>query len=361
MLLAQKRKKILVVCPHPVGYVPGQRLKFEQYFDLWRNAGFELDISPFMSESMQQIVYKKGYFFTKITGTMLGYLQRVALMFRMKKYQVVYIFLWVTPFGPPIFEWLSSKLAKKIVYDIDDLVYKGATSPNNSIIKFLKSGSKVNFLMGKAAHVIVSTDKLLSYAQQFSNSISVIPATIDVKMYHFDIKKVNQKIIIGWSGSHTTSKYLLLLTQVLKIITASHNVIIKVMGDPTFTLDGIDIELVQWTAETEADEICSFDIGLHPLPDEEWVYGKSGGKLVQYMAAGVPVIASAIGPNFKAIDEGYNGFLVTTDEEWIQKLTLLITDTELRKRMSENSRKRAVEKYSVEANLGKYLAVFNNL
>jgi len=362
MLSAEKNKRILVICPHPVDYVPGQRLKFEQYFDAWQAAGYQVDVSPFMSEKMQQIVYMEGHFLDKVGGTLGGYICRVKDLFRVKKYDIVYVFLWVTPFGPPFFEYLLRKLASKIVYDIDDLIYMKRTSPANKFIKILKSAGKVNFLMKNANHNLVSTDKLMDYARQFNKNISLIPATVDIKKYPYPVgHKTSETVMIGWSGSHTTSKYLHLLDNVLKKIAEKYTISIQVMGDKNFVVEGLPVELIEWTAATETQNLQQFDIGLHPLPDEEWIYGKSGGKLVQYMAAGLPIVASALGPNCKVIKDGYNGFLADTDEEWIEKLSLLIEDKVLRKQMGANSRQFAEEYYSVEANSVKYLSVFNNL
>jgi glycosyltransferase involved in cell wall biosynthesis len=362
MTSKERNKLILVICPHPVGYVPGQRLKFEQYFETWQAAGYEVDVSSFMSEQMQQLVYLKGHFLAKISGTFGGYIRRFRDLFKLKKYDIVYVFLWVTPFGPPFFEYMFRGLASKIVYDIDDLIYMKSTSPANKFIKILKSDRKVNFLMKNADHILVSTDKLMHYARQFNTNISLIPATVDVKRYPYPVdRKTSETVVLGWSGSHTTSKYLHLLDNVLKKLSEKYLISIEVMGDKSFAIDGLPVKLIEWAAATEVQSLQQFDIGLHPLPDEEWVYGKSGGKLVQYMAAGLPMVASALGPNFKAIKEGYNGFLAASDEEWVEKLSLLIEDKALRKQMGERSRQFAEEHYSVEANSVKYLSVFNNL
>jgi hypothetical protein len=94
---------------------PGQRLKYEQYFKHWERNGFELTIQSFFGESTQQVLYKKGHFFSKFTGTLGGYFKRIALLFSIRRYDIVYVFLWVTPFGPPLFEWMTRKLARKIV------------------------------------------------------------------------------------------------------------------------------------------------------------------------------------------------------------------------------------------------------
>lgn len=361
MSSAKRNKKILVLCPYPTGYVPGQRLKFEQYYDNWRENGFELEISPFISERTQKILYKKGHLLGKITGTLGGYLRRFRDLLRVPRYDIVYIFLWATPFGPPITERLIRRLAKRQVYDIDDLVYIVKTSRHNSFIKPLKSSSKINFLIKSSDHVLVSTDELVAYAKKFNPRLSLIPATVDVRKYQCPRNYQSETVVIGWSGSQTTSKYLHLIDDVLRYIAKKHTVRIMVMGDDDFVLDGVDIELLHWTAETEVGNIQKFDIGLHPLPDEKWAYGKSGGKLVQYMAGGVPIVATAIAPNYKVIKDGYNGFLVKNDQEWIEKLELLINDEQLRKQMGHNSREFAEEHSSVEANAHKYLEVFNRV
>ncbi len=352
--------KILFIVPYPHDTAPSQRLKFEQYYESFEKAGYEITTSSFIGRQFWQFIYKKGFYLKKAAYTLTGYLKRYALLASVSKYDIVYIHLWATPFGLPINEWLLRKLSKKIIYDIDDLIYKADSSPNNKFISFFKTSAKVNFLMKHADHVLVSTDKLLEYTRKLTTHVSLIPATIDVEKYKRVNVKKNDRIVIGWSGSHTTSKYLHLLDGVLKTLVDEYNVTISVMGDKNFEIPGLEVELVEWSAESEIENLKQFDIGLHPMPNEEWVYGKSGGKLVQYLAAGIPIVASAIGPNFVVIKEGYNGFLVNSNEEWIAKLKLLITNEALRKEMGKNSITCAEQLYSVEANLNKYLSVFNS-
>ena len=361
MQLQEKKNKILVICPHPVGYVPGQRLKFEQYFKNWEVAGYEVTVSPFMSEDMQNVVYKKGFILVKILWTLNGYIRRYIGLFTIRQYDIIYLFLWGTPFGLPIFEWFVRKLSRKLIYDLDDMVHLGNTSEHNRIIKGLKSTKKVKFLAKNSNHIITSTPKLVEFLNNYGSNISLIPATIDTNRYKPLIQEETKEICIGWSGSHTTSKYLHLLDDVLKNISNKYPVKILVMGDPFFEIKGLkNLELINWSAENELSNLQKFSIGLHPLPDEEWVYGKSGGKLVQYMAVGIPTIATAIGPNYDAIKEGYNGFLVKSEQEWIDKLELLILNQNLRRTMGLNARNFAVENFSLESNSEKYLTALRS-
>ena len=149
----------MVICPHPVGYAPGQRLKYEQYFDIFREAGYEITVSPFMSESFQKIVYKKGKFVQKALWTIAGYFRRVYDLFRIRNYDLVYAFLWVAPFAPPVFEKLTRKLARKLVYDIDDLVFLNPPISSNPLIHYLRSPKNHISLMKSARESLSVSSK----------------------------------------------------------------------------------------------------------------------------------------------------------------------------------------------------------
>ena len=168
-------------------------------------------------------------------------------------------------------------------------------------------------------------------------------------------------MVLGWSGSHSTSQYLYLLESVLRKISSSRSVKILVIGDASFNIDGIELEALPWRESTEVDDLTRIDIGLYPLPDEPWVYGKSGLKALQYMALGIPTVASAVGMNFTVIEDGISGFLVKNDREWITTITRLIDDPALRERIGKASRSRVLETYSVKANQPTYLSIFKEV
>lgn len=132
------KKKVLFLSPYPFGKAASQRLKYEQYFSHLEENGFRLVTSSFVDENFWEIIYKPGFLFRKIIGTFRGYVRRFFDLFRLHKYDIIYVHLWVTPLGPPIFEWLISKLSKKIVYDIDDMIYKSEGSAMNNLIHLLK-------------------------------------------------------------------------------------------------------------------------------------------------------------------------------------------------------------------------------
>jgi glycosyltransferase involved in cell wall biosynthesis len=357
-----ERKKMLVICPHPVGYAPGQRLKYEQYFEIFKQEGYDITVSPFMSEAFQKIVYKKGKYIQKIFWTLIGYARRVFDLFRMRRYDVVYVFLWVSPFAPPVFEKLTRKLARKMVYDIDDLVFLNPPSSSNPLVHYLRSHKNHISLMKSADHVITCTPYLDQFVRKYNQKTTDISSTINTSAYRPKADySVKDKIVIGWSGSHSTSKYLHLLDNVFRELSKKYSFKLLVMGDPEFRLDEVDVEALPWKEEYEVEVIGRFDIGVYPLPDEQWVLGKSGLKALQYMALGTPTIASAIGTIHRIIENGENGFLVLSETEWKDAIIKLMEDKCLRERMGKKAAVTVEHSYSINANKGTYLGILDSL
>lgn len=356
-------RKILFLSPYPKDVAPSQRLKFEQYFKSFEQAGYTLQTSSFISISFWKFVYQPKKYAQKLVYTLIAYLKRFYVILTIRKYDIVYVHLWVTPFGPPIFEWFLHLMHPTIIYDIDDLVYlKENKSNSNKMISFLKGRSKPIYLMKKAKHVITCTPHLDQFVRKYNLNTTDISSTINTDSY----KVVNSytsehKIVLGWSGSHSTSKYLYLIEDVLKELNSTHPFKLIVIGDANFFINGLDIEAMEWSEEIEISTLQRFDIGLYPLPNEEWVLGKSGLKALQYMALGLPVIATAIGANYRVISDKETGFLVQTKEEWLNALTLLIESSDVRRSFGEKGRLKVEKNYSIRATAPIYLDILNNL
>lgn len=351
-----KPKKILFICPYPEHVAPSQRLKFEQYYSYLREAGYQIETSAFIDERFWKIVYKKGNYLKKAWHTLRGYARRTLDLFRLRRYDLVYIHLWVTPFGPPIFERLYRWAAKKVVYDIDDLVYLGnVKNKAHPFVSVIKGTQKPIYLMKCANHVITCTPYLDDFVRRYNRNTTDISSTINTDVY---LPKtdyaVKDKFTIGWSGSYSTSQYLHLLDDVLLALRREMDFKLLVMGDTAFSLPGIDVEALPWKEEHEVTTISRFDVGLYPLPIEEWVLGKSGLKALQYMAAGVPTIATAIGTIFRIIKDGENGFLVNSPAEWKARITELKNSQSLREQTGRKAAETVQAQYSVKANQTTY-------
>jgi glycosyltransferase involved in cell wall biosynthesis len=357
------QKKILVICPYPENVAPSQRLKFEQYYPHFKAAGYKVDVSPFISKGFFSVIYKKGFFLKKVFYTVAGYFRRIGNLFQLHKYDIVYLHLWATPFGPPFFEFLIRKLSRRIVYDIDDLVYlKNVESKAHPLVTFIKGRKKPIYLMKAADYVITCTPYLDEFVRKYNDHTIDISSTVDTDERYQVVNKYQDGIAtLGWSGSLSTSKYFYLLTDVLKELAKKYQFKIFVLGDDSVKIEGLDIEALSWKEETEIKDLQRIDIGLYPLPDEEWVLGKSGLKAIQYMALGIPTVATAIGANFRVIENGVSGFLVRTKGEWIAALSQLIEDAALRKLVGQAARKRVEEKFSIRNNKLNYLQVLETV
>lgn len=355
-------RQILILCPYPLDTAPSQRLKYEQYIPYLVSQGYCISIHPFFSASTYLILYKRGFAVRKVIGVLQGVIRRLALLPRIASSDGVYIHLHVCPIGPPWLEWLICKFATAVVYDIDDMVHLLPTSNSNALAGFLKSRARYFLLMRRANHVITCTPALDRLVRQHNPYTTDISSTIDTNRYQPRNSYINAaELVLGWSGSHSTAPYLHLLDRVLQQLAHRHNLRLLVMGPTSFELPGVKVEVVPWSAAVELPTLQRIDIGLYPLPNDEWVQGKSGLKALQYMGLGLPVVASAVGCNDRVVEHGHTGFLVTTEADWMAALSQLITDPQLRRRFGEAGRRRVESTYSVKANRDRYLSIFQQV
>jgi glycosyltransferase involved in cell wall biosynthesis len=356
-------KKVLFLSPYPFGKAASQRLKYEQYFAHFEANGFVLETSSFVDNDFWEIIYKPGYLLRKISGTARGYVRRFLDLFRLHRYDIIYIHLWATPLGPPFFEWMIRKLSNKIVYDIDDMIYKSEGSAMNNLVYMLKGKNKSIALMQYADHVITCTPDLNDFAKQYCANCTDISSTLDTeRMFPVNTYTNDKPVVIGWTGTHSTVPYLYLLTNVLQQLAKERTFKLRVIGNFKFEMANVDVEYFDWNKEDEAKQLQGIDIGIYPLPTDAWVMGKSGLKALTYMTFALPVVATNIGAAInRVITENKNGFLVKTEEEWLEKLKYLIDNPTERARIGKNARQTVLDKFSIEANKPVYLGVLKSL
>lgn len=361
--MSSERKRILFINPYPHDKAPSQRLKYEQYYGHMKEAGYDIEYSPFYDDKVWKILYKKGNYAAKVAGIARGYFRRIKDLSRLRKYDIIYVHLWVTPIRPAFFEWLYAKVAKRMVYDIDDLVFLKKAGHIAWWKGLLKSSKKPVHLMKKADHIITCTPFLDEFVRKYNVHTTDISSTINTDSYlPVNNYQNDHKLILGWSGSHSTAAYLYLLKEVLQELNQQHPFKLLVMGDPTFHIDGLDVEAIAWSQEKEIPTLQRIDIGLYPLPlDDQWVMGKSGLKALQYMTLGIPTVATGIGANYRVIEDNVSGFLVKTKEQWKEKLVYLMQHPEERRRLGEAGRKRVEQYYSIRKNAPVYVGILNEV
>ena len=355
-------KRIFVVCPYPQGVAAGQRLKYEQYFEHWRENGYEIVVSSFMDKAMWRIVYKRGNYLQKVLGTVRGYTRRILDIFRVRQFDVVYVFMWVTPIGTSLFERIFRRLAVCLIYDIEDNVLMGKSNNVNPLMGLLKGPNKTKYLIETADHAITSSPFLNDYCRSINRrqACTFISSSVDTELFlPVNSYSNDKKVIIGWTGTFSSKVYLDLLRNVFFELNKRVDFKLRVIGNFQYEFPGIDIEIIQWSKEREVQDLQAIDIGIYPLAQDEWVLGKSGLKAIQYMAFGLPTVATDVGTTPKIIKHKENGWLVKTDYEWVNALETLVKNPALRHQMGVAARLTALERYSVKAVKTSYLSILN--
>ena len=209
--------------------------------------------------------------------------------------------------------------------------------------------------------VVTGNQYLADYASQFSPNVKIIPTTIDTDWYKPILKANNgSSICIGWSGSFSTVKHFEQAIPALDRINLKYGdrVRFKLIGDANYQNQELGIQGIAWSSDSEVEDLSDIDIGIMPLPNDEWSKGKCGLKGLQYMGMAIPTIMSPVGVNADIVTDGQNGFLADSEEEWVEKLSLLIENKALRTKIGLEGRETVVQHYSVEANKQKYLNLF---
>ncbi|MEQ9415354.1 MAG: glycosyltransferase family 4 protein, partial [Cyclobacteriaceae bacterium] len=328
-------KKIIFVVPYPFDEAPGQRFRYEQYLSFLKKKGFTVEVCSFLDNKTYASLYNSKKALQKFWGIAIGFLKRFFLLFSLKKYEYVFLFREATPLGPPFFEFVATKwLKKKIIYDFDDAIWITDNSFESKLLRHLKWRSKVSKICGWSYKVSAGNEYLYNFARQYNNTVILNPTTIDTNSIHkiFTHTQTNhQEILIGWTGSHSTLKYLLEIEKALQFIEKKYEKVrFLIIANKTPPIKLNRLEFLPWRKETELSDLSKIDIGIMPLPNDEWTMGKCGFKALQYMALGIPAIASPIGVNTNIVKHNENGFLAATNDDWINFLSLLIESSALR-------------------------------
>jgi glycosyltransferase involved in cell wall biosynthesis len=271
--------------------------------------------------------------------------------------------MYVTPLGTTLFERLIRRLAPKLVFDVEDNVMLAVGSANdhrNGLLRFLRGTGKYRYLVRTADHVITSSPSLNELCLQLNDkrACTYISSSVDAKRFIPANRFTNDGIVtIGWTGTFSSRLYLDLLRPVFEQLAKERQFKLRVIGNFDYDLPGVDLEVIRWTAEREVADLQGIDIGVYPLPQDNWVGGKSGLKAIQYMMMGIPCVATNVGTTPLIIRDGENGLLVNSDQEWLAALRRLLDEPDLRRRLGQQARRDAVERFSLEAIAGQYRKV----
>ncbi len=354
--------KILFLTVHRPDRSPSQRFRFEQYIPFLRQNGFECTHSFLLGEKDDKVFYSKGKILGKLGIVRKSFFRLWKLSSHADDYDFIFIQRETFMLGTSFFERRFAKSKAKVIFDFDDSIWLLDVSNANKAFAWLKNPEKTAEIIAVSDVVIGGNPYLCDYAKQFNKNVKLIPTTIDTAEYTNKGNK-NTSICIGWSGSLTTLKHFDHAIPFLKKVKEKYGdkISIKAIGDSNYKNAALNVISLGWRKDNEVEELSTFDIGIMPLPDDKWASGKCGLKGLQYMALEIPTIMSPVGVNSEIIQDGVNGFLATTEEEWITKLTQLIESKELRQKMGKAGRKTVEEKYSIESQKNAYLQLFKEL
>ena len=352
---------ILFIVPYPIDKAPSQRFRFEQYFSALQKKGITVTVKPFLSNEIWDILYLPGRFPRKASAIIGGLFKRFFLLFTLKKYDYIFIHREATPIGPAFFEYFAARwLKKKIIFDFDDAIWIPNFSEANSFFSFLKGYSNVKHICKWVYKISCGNEYLCDYARQYNGNVVYNPTTIDTEHYHNEVKDQDtQNFVIGWTGSHSTIRYIEEVIPVLSELEKKYTFQFMVISDlkPAYNLKSLVYH--KWNKHSEIEDLLKFNIGIMPLKDDKWANGKCGFKALQYMALGIPALVSPVGVNTRIVDDKINGFICTSPEDWKNAIEAIMKDKNLNKEIAKNTRIKIENQYSVKSNTANFIELFS--
>jgi glycosyltransferase involved in cell wall biosynthesis len=329
------------------------RYRIWQYVRLFESAGHEVEVQPLLDDGYLGELYKTGRRGWRWLAT--GYGRRLLNALRVRRFDAVICEQEVCPFLPAFIELFFQRLSSRFFVDYDDAPYA-----NYSRWPIFRG--KIPQIMALAETVVVGNNHLAGYARQFARRVCVIPTVVDLPRYPNQRRvDASETIQVVWIGTPLTTEYLKPLIPVMERLQSEHpRLSFRFIGAADGILrNGLRAETVAWSEQKETGLLSECDIGIMPLPDTEFTRGKCGLKLIQYMACGLPVVASPVGVNREIVEEGKNGYLASSEDEWFAKLDKLIRDPALRKNLGKAGREKVAAGYTLEHGFSMWQEILN--
>lgn len=345
---------------------PSVRYRYLQYRDTLRSAGVKLTHKPFISSFLYSVKNKHKGLYVLLQLLLLDYFMMkrcLVMLFLPWWYDAVIVQREIVPFGPPFFERWLRFIRRRIIFDFDDALFAYPKDFLTAWRRFWFDPKHTEKTIKLADEVIAGNTYLAEYARQFSKHVTIIPTGVNVREYEAMAQKQQASVVVGWTGMWSNSKYLKLIKSALARAHEHADFTVKLVGGENIrsvSIPSVPVTYEVWKLERDLTAITSFAIGLMPLADTPWERGKCAFKIIQYFALGIPAIASPVGMNTEVIQEGVNGFLPRTEEEWASAIEKLVKDPDLRRRMGAAGRELVREKYSIDVLFPRILSILTS-
>lgn len=336
------------------------RYRSMQYLPSLDTAGLSYSVNPLFDDVYLAHKYAHGR--ARFGHVLCAFARRLWVVLKVPRSAVVVIEYELLPWFPAVLErWLAWRGCRMVVDYDDALFHQYDAHPNPWVRRLL--GRKIATVMRLANTVVAGNAYLADYARRVGAlRVEVIPTVIDLARYPVknaaqDVAGGSRVLTIGWIGSPSTARYLQDIALALAQVCRDGRARVRLVGSGPVELPDVPVEVVDWREVTEVEEIRSFDVGIMPLPDEPWARGKCGFKLIQYMACGLPVVASPVGVNAEIVEDGTNGFLAKEQSEWVVALERLMNDATLRRCLGLEGRKKVEEQYCLKVTAPRLVAL----
>jgi len=335
------------------------RVRFYQYLPYLATQGIHVTVANLLGSNYLEDLYggRRRRF-----GDIIGaYIRRLGYIIKSNRFDLLWVQSEILPWLPALGEKILYHLNIPYVVDYDDAIFhRYDLNPNRIVRSLLKA--KISKVMRYSSAVIVGNEYLEKYAiRTGAKRVEYIPTVIDLDRYSIKDCVHVSGFNVGWIGSPMTTVYLNLIKPAIIRFFKEGNSSLSLVGPRYVDLDEIPVKIIPWSEKNEVTNIQNFDVGIMPLSDSPWERGKCGYKLIQYMACGKPVIASPVGANIAIVEHGVNGFLTESTEEWLEALTILRDDSDLRKKMGTEGRKIVERKYCLQVTAPRLLSIFQSV
>lgn len=343
------------------------RYMLYDYVPYFKSAGFNCDIAPLLDDQYLHYILDSP---THTTSQKLRFYfhlsalfgQRLLTLLHSKRYEAVLVDKELLPYLPfPIEKWFGRRLGR-LILTYDEASYLPYKKHPIKLLRWLLN-HKIEHLITIAHHVIVWNNEIINHLQQYTQHITQLGLGFDLQRYtpksysSFTPKPLK----IGWIGTPSGFKYLHLLDEVLIQLSQKHHFELVVVSSLPFVVEGVNVDNRPWSLPTEVADLMEMDIGVMPLPESEWASGKSGCKMLQYMAVATPAVVSPVGINAQVIQHGINGFVATTPAEWYNALDSLLTNASLRQQLGQTGRQYIERHHNQAQNAEKFIQIIQQV
>lgn len=336
------------------------RQRFLQYRPALKTAGIEFHHSTFFeNDHLQRLTAGRK---ASPQAVVHGYVRRLRMLAATTHYHALWVQYELFPYWPGFAERLGAWTGKPIIVDYDDAIFHTYDASSNRLVRSLL-GNKLAPLLRSASAVCCGNSYLQDYVSRYCERTMILPTVVDTDSYVPSVKRREGPVVIGWIGSPSTWAFVRPMLPVLRSLAEEFGVIIRAIGAGNAAAHEHfpGLQLVEWSEAGEISAVQEVDIGIMPVGSGAFERGKCGYKLIQYMACGLPVVASPVGVNGQIVHPGGNGYLAQSPEDWRQALVRLIEDPELRATLGRAGRARIVADYSLSRHAPRLIELFQSM